>query len=42
VNLRNDSLAEAVREMNVEQTALRPSLLAQTVQSVDPKVPGEF
>jgi hypothetical protein len=41
VNLRNESLEEAVkREINVERTGQRRLSLAQTVQSVDPKVPG--
>ena len=40
MNLRNDSLEEAVkREMN-ENELVSARSLAQSVQSVDPKMPG--
>lgn len=40
--LRNDSLEEAVkREMN-ENELVSARSLAQSVQSVDPKMPGEI
>ena len=42
VNLRNDSLEEAVkREMN-ENELVSARSLAQSVQKVDPKMPGEI
>ena len=42
VNLRNDSPEEAVkREMN-ENELVSARSLAQLVQSVDPKMPGEI
>jgi len=42
VNLRNDSLEEAVKREINENELVSARSLAQSVRSVDPKMPGEI